>query len=57
MYLKKINFKNKNVLITGAGKGLGKATSIAMSEAGANVYAISRTDTDLNNLEKIIKKK
>ena len=56
MYLKKINFKNKNVLITGAGKGLGKATSIAMSEAGAHVYAISRTDTDLNNLEKIIKK-
>ena len=37
MYLKKIDFKNKNVLITGAGKGLGKATTIAMAEAGAHV--------------------
>ena len=56
MYLKKINFKNKNVLITGAGKGLGRATAIAMAEAGAHVFAISRTDSDLHRLEKIIKK-
>jgi len=56
MYLKKINFKNKNVLITGAGKGLGKACSLAMAEASAHVFALSRTLKDLNNLEKIIKK-
>ena len=56
MYLKKIEFKNKNVLITGAGKGLGKATTIAMAEAGAHVFAISRTIKDLNKVEKIIKK-
>ena len=56
MYFKKINFKNKNVLVTGAGKGLGRATAIAMAEAGAHVYAISRTDSDLDKLEKIIKK-
>ena len=56
MYLKKINFKHKNILITGAGKGLGRATAIAMAESGAHVYAISRTNTDLDKLEKIIKK-
>ena len=56
MYFKKINFKNKNVLVTGAGKGLGRATAIAMAEAGAHVYAISITDSDLDKLEKIIKK-
>ena len=57
MFLKKINFKNKFVLITGAGKGLGKATAMAMAEAGAHVIAMSRTNDDLNKLEKIIKKK
>ena len=56
MYLKKIDFKNKNVLITGAGKGLGKATTIAMAEAGAHVFALSRTISDLDKIEKIIKK-
>ena len=56
MYLKNINFKNKSVLITGAGKGLGKACALAMAEAGAHVLALSRTSKDLDNLEKIIKK-
>ena len=35
MYLKKINLKNKTALVTGAGKGIGKACSIALAEAGA----------------------
>ncbi len=56
MYLKKINLKNKYALVTGAGKGLGKACSIALAEAGATVIALSRTQSDLNNLEKIIKR-
>ena len=37
MYLKKINLKNKYALVTGAGKGLGRACSIALAEAGATV--------------------
>ena len=57
MYLKKISFKNKYVLVTGAGKGLGKACSLAMAESGAHVIALSRTISDLNGLEKIIKKR
>ena len=56
MFLKKINFKNKNVIVTGAGKGLGKTTALAMSEAGAHVFAISRTGSDLNKLKKLAKK-
>ena len=56
MYLKNINFKNKNVLVTGAGKGLGKATAVAMAEAGAHVFAISRTSSDLDKVEKLIKR-
>ena len=37
MYLKKYNLKNKVALVTGAGKGLGKACAIALAEAGANL--------------------
>ena len=56
MYLQKINLKNKYALVTGAGKGLGKACAIALAEAGATVIALSRTTADLNKLEKEIKK-
>tara|TARA_B100000524_G_scaffold305209_1_gene180395 strand:+ start:250 stop:1008 length:759 start_codon:yes stop_codon:yes gene_type:complete len=56
MYLQKINLKNKYALVTGAGKGLGRACSIALAEAGATIIALSRTSTDLDKLEKEIKK-
>ena len=54
--LKKINLKNKTALVTGAGKGLGKACSIALAEAGAKVIILSRTKSDLIKVNKIIKK-
>ena len=56
MYLKKINLKNKTALVTGAGKGIGKACSIALAEAGANLIIISRTKKDLEKVSKTIRK-
>ena len=56
MYLKKINLKNKSALVTGAGKGIGKACAIALAEAGADLIILSRTQKDLDNVSKIIKK-
>ena len=56
MYLKKYNLKNKYALVTGAGKGLGKACAIALAESGSNLIIISRTKKDLDNVSKIIKK-
>ena len=56
MYLKKYNLKNKYALVTGAGKGLGKACAIALAEAGSNLIIISRTKKDLDQVSRTVKK-
>ena len=56
MYLKNYNLKNKTAVVTGAGKGLGRACAIALAEAGANLVIISRTQKDLNEVSRKIKK-
>ena len=45
--------KNKNILITGAGKGIGLATVEQAVKEGAFVYAITRSKQDIKNLNKI----
>jgi len=56
MYLQHLQLNNKLALVTGAGKGIGKACAIALAEAGANVIILSRTKSDLNKVEKSILK-
>jgi len=56
MYLQKTEVKNQTALVTGAGKGIGKACAIALAEAGANLIILSRTKSDLDKVEKQITK-
>ncbi|RZJ48367.1 MAG: 3-ketoacyl-ACP reductase, partial [Flavobacterium sp.] len=44
------DLKNKNALITGAGKGIGKAVAIALAKEGVNVILVSRTQADIDQL-------
>ncbi len=56
MFLKRYNLKNKTAIVTGAGKGIGRACAIALAEAGSNLVIISRTKRDLDEVSRVIKK-
>ncbi|MGY0582473.1 MAG: SDR family NAD(P)-dependent oxidoreductase [Paraglaciecola chathamensis] len=43
--------KDKTILITGAGKGIGKACALLADKCGATVIAVARTETDLIDLK------
>ena len=44
------DLKNKNALITGAGKGIGKAIALALAKEGVNVILVARTQNEIDNV-------
>lgn len=49
------NISGKNALITGAGKGIGKAIAIALAQEGVNVGLVARTQSDLDQVAEELK--
>lgn len=46
-----MNFSGKSVIITGAGKGIGRACAEHLAASGAEIIAMSRTQSDLDSLK------
>ena len=44
------DLKNKNALITGAGKGIGKAIALALAKEGVNVILLARTQDEIEKV-------
>ena len=49
-----MQFSGKSVIVTGAGKGIGRATARLLAERGAAIVALGRTERDLDTLREEI---
>ena len=47
MLLEEFKLENKVAIVTGAGRGIGKAISLAFAEAGADVVAVARSKEEI----------
>lgn len=51
-----MSLQNKVAIITGATKGIGRATALALAEEGVSLGLIARTETDLQAVAEEVKK-
>jgi NAD(P)-dependent dehydrogenase (short-subunit alcohol dehydrogenase family) len=55
MFLPSFQLEGKKAVVTGAGRGIGRALAIGLAEAGAEVALLSRTEEDLKETASIIR--
>ena len=51
-----MRLKGKTALITGAGRGLGRACAVVMAREGANIAILSRTREELEETAKLVER-
>ncbi len=56
MYVPSFSLNDKLAVVTGAGRGIGRAISIGLAESGADVVLLSRTKSDLEETASEIEK-
>ncbi|MBT2582084.1 glucose 1-dehydrogenase [Planococcus sp. ISL-109] len=49
--LASFSLEGKTAIVTGGGKGIGRAIALALGEAGANVMLVARTQDDLESVQ------
>jgi NAD(P)-dependent dehydrogenase (short-subunit alcohol dehydrogenase family) len=50
MLSKTFSLKDKVAIVTGAGRGIGRGIALALAEAGSNIAAVARTETEIEEV-------
>ncbi len=56
MQMPVVDLKHRTAIVTGAGRGIGRAVAKRFSAAGANIVAVSRTPNDLHETRRMIER-